>query len=217
MPALVIARTGSIPVTGSNPQVRIASQSITAGQTGSLERVEFQLAQGAGQGLLGIGLVDGDWSLNQSLEPFFFVGVASQFLPTTLQTTDQGVLFAIDLSGSGYRVQPGRVFSAVFTFQPFAQTGWASLVTGIGTSFVPGQQPTFQLNNYAGGTLSMFVNGSSQPSILNGDVGLRTFVNTSAIPEPSSWMMLIAGFFTLGVALRRPRRKMQRVRKRLAN
>jgi len=81
-------------------------------------------------------------------------------------------------------------------FQPVTVTGASSPGTVVSITGSPGQpgNPGTTDTQTSGG-------GASAPT---------TLVPIAAIPEPQSWAMMIAGFLTLGLALRRPRRRMQR-------
>jgi PEP-CTERM motif len=208
-PAAVVARTGTYPVNvGGTPTTLpvIYVQTITAGKSGFLDRIDLQLAQGSGTGFLNIGLYAGDWTTNPLAQEINFVGAFSGVLPTLSEALAQTRLFTFSTAGAGYRVDPGSVFSLVFQYQPFAATGWANLLVGSGSNFVPGQTPTFNYNQYAGGSLSRYEfrpSGVVGPTAGPADIGFRTYVDTAGVPEPATWAMLILGFGVIGAALRR--------------
>jgi PEP-CTERM motif len=207
-PAPFVARTGTyaLPIAGMQVVTPVIyAQTITAGKSGTLDRIEMQIAQGSGTGFLNIGLYAGDWTQNPLAQEIDFIGTFSGQLPTLTEALAQTRLFTFSTAGAGYRVNPGSVFSLVFQYQPFADTGWANLLIGSGSPFVPGQTPTFNLNQYAGGTLSRYEfrqTGVVGPTAGPADVGFRTYVDTAGVPEPATWAILILGFGLIGGAMR---------------
>lgn len=207
-PALVVSRVGVIttsPAPGAPLATQVAVQTFTAGVRGTLNSIDLQIRRGLGEGLLGIGLYKGEATPATALNYASYVAVPSFALPTNFEALNQSRLFTFNLVGSGFRVRPGGLYSLAFAHFPFAPgPNWFNLIVGSGSSFVLGQTPTFNFNQYAGGTFKIYVNGTQTPTFIpNNDVGFRTYVNTSAVPEPAIWAMLILGFGLVGGALRR--------------
>jgi hypothetical protein len=204
--ALVLGRVGIVTLQNGTVVRNTYVQTITAGQRGLLDRIDLQIGQGSGPGLLGIGLFDGAWTPLNQTAPLVFNGIFSPFLPSPTAAVDAQQFFTFSAQGAGYRVRPGQVFSLVFAHQPFQPTGSVSLVVGTGTPFVPGQTPSFNLNRYAGGQLDLYVDNETTPRnvALPASVGFRTFVDTAgAVPEPGTWALMILGFGVVGAGLRR--------------
>jgi hypothetical protein len=205
-PVVVASRVGMVPASsaaGAPLDTRFAVQTITAGVRGTLDRVELQIGQNVGQGLFGIGLFDGEWSPTSSAFPLSFAQVPTQFLPSTLEALNQTRLFTFFVGD--YHVAPGQIFSLVFGQFPTAPgTSATSLIIGSGSRFVPGQTPTFNINQYGGGGLTTYSNGVALTGgFPNASVGFRTYVDTAGVPEPATWAMLILGFGMIGGAMRR--------------
>jgi hypothetical protein len=59
----------------------------------------------------------------------------------------------------------------------------------------------------AGGTISFLVDGGSLDNCGFCNLSTALTVQISTVPEPAGWAMMLTGFFALGAALRRSRRK----------
>jgi hypothetical protein len=174
-------------------------QSITAGMTGRLGAFDIAanrfvdlytgapasltLEIRAGDGLSGTLL--GSTTQNLGCNPDAIFGT---FGPCGLR---------FSLSTLGINVTAGQQYTFLLTAGSAAGTvieyGWL----GTSTSFGPPADP------YAGGRkfAALFPNAAQE------DMTFRSLIDTSAnaVPEPSSWAMLIAGFGLIGATLRRRR------------
>lgn len=197
------------PSLPNNPSVQQSGvQTFTAGSAGRLSRIEFQAATlGATppQGLFLLSLIDGDFTAGaNTIYGQALVEFASVPNLAVARTGVTGLVF--DTSAFDYRVTPGQRYSVLFDGIPFLPNQSAALIVGQAT--VPGITPrVFTGTNYAGGRFFFVSNGSvifSTPGDF--DVGFRSYVETiSAVPEPTSWAMMIAGFGIIGAAMRRRR------------
>lgn len=204
-PVAVVARIGEPPAgrVGTN---LFAAQSMTAGQSGFLDRIEFQLASaGPANGFLNLALIDGDFVAG-ARDVFAFAAVPIAFLPTLTQALNGSALFTFDVSGSAFRVAPGQIFSVVFQVTAFEPNAAVLGLIGTGSPFMPGVTPTFAYNNPPGAVLTGYANGDQGPAFtFSGDIGFRSYVDLAAVPEPESWAMMIAGFGLIGAVMRRRR------------
>ena len=176
-------------------------QTITAGSTGLLTRIELQAfkPQQVAADSAYFELIDGD--LDGAWVSIWGPG---RDLPITdfANFTEPGALSSIDVSSLRYRVQPGQKFGFLLTMVSGPQSNLAFRIGDI--SFPPGGgAPLRRYNNYGGGAAYHFSWG--QRVALAGDIGFRTFVDASAVgavPEPSTWAMMLVGFGTLGAVMR---------------
>lgn len=207
-PSLV--RIGEVPPPPSlpnNPSVfQSGVQTFTAGSAGRLSRIEFQAATlgPPQQGLFLLTLIDGDFSAGaNTIFGMSFVEFASVPSLSVAATGVTGLIF--DTSAFDYRVAPGQRFSVLFDGLPFAPNQSAALI--IGQATVPSITPrVFTGTNYTGGRYFLVSNGTVLSTPVDFDVGFRSYVETlTAVPEPASWAMMIAGFAMAGVAMRRRR------------
>jgi hypothetical protein len=203
-----IVSAGRRVIAGTLRELRYV-QTATAGLNGLLSSIELQ---GYRNGLnppadtLRLTLIDGDYaagarSVIGSRELNAALG------PTSQQSRDLQSFVTFDTTGFGYRVASGQAFSILIELRPVNQTGTFNFTTA--NSFGQVQQPdgTFRFvtegaNYTRGGLFQLASNGA--PLAVQHDVGFRSFVDTAgAVPEPSTWAMLILGFAAIGAAARR--------------
>jgi hypothetical protein len=200
---------GSPSVVFPNPPNNRSVQSFTAGRAGRLAAIEFQIFRPTNfaPGQLVLELIEGDFRSGGNL-----VRGSREFAVGDLRTTATGrelePLLRFDTAEFELDVDIGTRFSVIFSVVPDGQSSTAQLLIGnsLGIEEVPGLgfRPIVERSNYAGGDLaSINSQGNVGPAGLN-DIGFRTFV-VSAVPEPASWAMMIAGFGLAGAVLRRRR------------
>ncbi len=185
-------------------------QTFSAGSAGNLQRVEFQIFAGRTRNdndQLRFTLFDGDYAAGSRLI------VGSQNVSFAQIPDDNSVfigqnLVSFDTSSFAYAIRPGQRYSVAFEALPSVEFARLSAFIGIflGTEPRPGGgfQAITRGSGYTGGD-AFFLSGNGTP-ILGGtpqDIGFRSFVSLSAVPEPGIWVMMIAGFAAIGVAGRR--------------
>jgi hypothetical protein len=167
------------------------SQSFTPAMTGRLNRIDLQIGRFGGDDLrirIGSGeAIDGSYVELLSLD-VAAADVASGF--------DQ--LFSLDLLAHGLTLASGDRYSVILSSTLGGmgnQFGWV-----IGETTVDGDE----LANppYAGGRAFASLDQGGTWQARSVDRPLRTWM-TPAVPEPSTWVMLIAGFGLTGFAVRR--------------
>ena len=202
--SIIFATTGtefqssSVQTVGSAS--RIQSQSVTAGKTGRLARVDVQAQQGSGTGDLIMSIATGI----AGQPGFATLGsftIARADVPTVAGAFAGG-LVSVDVSSLAFDLTPGTVFSIGLAAGPQQVGnnvfGWViDEVTSTGGSLQP--------ISYPGGFNQFSLDGGVIWSTTGLDRGFRTWVDTGAVPEPASWAMLIAGFGLTGAAMRRRR------------
>lgn len=121
--------------------------------------------------------------------------------------------YNFDVSGLKHRLNKGAVFSILLDTNPLS-TGYFFInggYLGLDNSTSPSTVASQHLPNYSGGQLIRLIDGiaSPAPSSINPlDITFATYVDTSgAIPEPTTWSLLILGFGGIGATMRR---RMQR-------
>jgi PEP-CTERM motif len=207
---IVAAPVGERAVPGNANAVvlRGAVQTFTAGTAGFLSYLQFQAGQiGVINGLIGMSLIDGDYEagartvIAQSFTVF-------NALPDLASARNGALALYFDTSAANYYVTPGQRYSVRFDAQPFGPLAALGLIIG----YAEGTQanPVFVGSGYTGGKLFNLVNGEIPAGQEAGsplfDVGFRSFVDeiaNPAVPEPSTWMMMLAGFGLVGIAARR--------------
>jgi hypothetical protein len=105
------------------------------------------------------------------------------------------------------------VFSALYSSNAISYD-----ISSLGISVASGTQYTFNLARTNGGYYAAALtgnnayaagNGYGNNGALSGDMGFRTYVDSTAVsaaPEPATWAMMIGGLAMVGGAIRRNRR-----------
>jgi hypothetical protein len=106
-------------------------------------------------------------------------------------------LASVDTANPG-QTGAGQPFSPFIAQPTGAASGLAATTPGTGTpgTGTPGT-----------GTPGTGTPGTGTPGTGTPGTGTETPDNVSAVPEPSTWAMLLSGFLLIGVALRRGRRR----------
>jgi hypothetical protein len=202
---IITATTGvgfvSSSLQNGNGLNRIQSQSVTAGKTGRLSRVDVQVIANGGTADLSLTIASGiAGEAGYSILGSFVVPRAS--VPNAASSF-AGSLVSVDVSSLGLDVAPGTVFSIGLGALPqtsgINSFGWVFGETADGTG-----DNLVQSINYAGGVNKFSPAALTTWSDPTGfDRGFATYVD--AVPEPGSWAMLIAGFGLTGAVMRRRR------------
>ncbi len=188
-------------------------QSMTAGIAGTLSSVGMQINRpfipDGTTGDFQFSLIDGDFGtgarniLASISIPFFAVNAL----------IDINGLLTIDISELGYAVSSGQKFSIMGQVNTAAPNFTISALLGQvlrDPNNLNGPPIAFYSTNYAGGAMYSF-NGPSPQMVMASpyDIGFRTFVDTgiSAVPETTTWAMMIAGFGLVGGMMRASRQR----------
>jgi hypothetical protein len=192
------------------PQV----QTVTAGRAGLLTQVDLQVVQqGPADGNLILTLIDGDYvdiAHNPSGSPGGFgtvvgsVEIAVADLPT-LADAYAGALTSFDVSGFGFDVAPGQVFSLLLEVTPPADFGDNAAFWVYAYHYLDDYSDFMPLVYPRGYNSATQFDDVFQPTAY--DRSFRTWVDatSSAVPEPASWALMIGGFAIAGYAARRRR------------
>lgn len=202
---IVLVGTSTPPASprNPNPQSSFAAigQTVTAGVSGRLTSIELQglgsLISGSGAFL---GLFNGNLAAGGTLIGAAYAPIASQALS----------LVTFDVSGLNYHVAPGQLYSFGLTYvgQSGPAANFRALVGTFAGANPPAPPTILNYNQYAGGQGYRFLNGG--PAVVQPwDIGFRTFVDLSAaaVPEPSSWLLMIFGFGLVGATMRTRQRR----------
>jgi hypothetical protein len=197
------------PPGSTNPPLvnALVGQTVTAGVTGTLDAIELQgpfwnSGQFGFANAFRFSLYSGNLAAGGTFVESIDVLVGSVLAQSSLNTA---ATFYVDMSPLAYFVNAGDVFS--FSVELLGR-GAFGLVT-IGNVAGTNAAPIFQYNQYAGGG-AYYSNNGSAFGAMAWDVGFRTYVDEAAIPavpESSTWMMMIAGFGLAGLGLRVRRRE----------
>lgn len=182
------AYPGGVAVQGTGlPAGAVHGQTFTVGLDGRLSALELAISvrDEDGSGSLGLSLqrMDG--------EELFATQILGARPANSIRNWWYD--FPIDLTAADILVKAGDQFKIVLTSGPGSANGdfaWYYMSRGVPFS-------------YGGGTA--FVDDSYYHEF-DFDYGFRTYVDTSAVPEPAAWALMIVGFAGTGVALRRSRR-----------
>lgn len=173
------------------------AQTVTAGVTGILSRVDLQVRRGPLAGPLILEIV----SLPLP------TAAGSGVVVGGVTTAFDGQTVSVDVSSLHFAVTAGSSFALLLRAQsisPADRFGWL-----FGEQDVDGA--TVYTRDYAAGVNNIF--NLDNPPLYNVgawgesglDRGFATYVETGAVPEPASWALMIAGFGMTGAALRRRR------------
>lgn len=198
-------RPGSIPPTFNST----LAQTFTAGNFGTLERIEFQIFSGSVRDLndrVRFTLLDGDYAAgSRSIVGFQDVNFSQ--IPSIGSVLAGQNLISFDTSPFAYIIRPGSRYSVVFEVVPGNQVANLSALIGIFEGQIPlpggGFQFVIRGSGYTGGGL-FFLDQNGLPDLTGDpqDIGFRSFVSLTAVPEPETWLMMIVGFAGVGIIAR---------------
>jgi hypothetical protein len=193
------------------PQIRYGfGQSITAGKTGYLDHLDFQIAQmfGQAEGLLTINLYDGD-VLEGAANLVTSMSLDAAQVPKDFSAPFPSDYVSFNVRDSDFFVTAGQRFSVSFGFIPTNGNSSLWIVQGQIRANADGMSSDMAYNDYAGGQMKFYTSYlDAYVSTTDGDIGFRSFVDEAAapaVPEPASWAMMIGGFALAGGALRQRR------------
>jgi hypothetical protein len=184
----------------SSPFVRLQSQSITAGKTGLLSRVDLQVVSFNPSAGLIVSIASGIVT-QPGYSPIGSVIVPFASVPTLAQSY-AGALVSVDVSSLGFNVTAGDIFSIMIGSE-VSTSGGNTFGWVLGETLNGDTATLVQTINYAGGYNQLSDNGGASWIVSGADRGFATYVDT--VPEPGSWAMLIAGFGLTGAVMRRRR------------
>ena len=183
-------------------------QSVTAGLTGTLTRLDLQLLP-QGQGgtpadKFWIELLDGEPGTDGPRVVSARKSFDMADLPTAA-ASNQGALFSADLSDLGFQVVANTKFSYAITIaSDSVGTRGPSVVFGYRAGVDAEGFPIDIGIEYLGGYNTLLQTDGTR--LRSGfDRAFRTWVDVAGVPEPETWAMMICGFAAAGVAMRRKR------------
>ncbi|KQW70533.1 hypothetical protein ASE17_16750 [Phenylobacterium sp. Root77] len=186
-----------------------ALQTWTVGRSGVLDQIDIF---GAATSLRTNDNIAIDWDQHDFLVTLTILAGGTALNPGTIELGSvtksaleigaQRRVTNFDLSSLGIAVEQGDVL----TFKMAVETcgGYAICHSGW-TSYIAATQPDETSSHYAGGSAFSIQNSRIYSEGYAYDLNFRTWV--SAVPEPSTWAMMIAGFGLTGSALRRRKRR----------
>lgn len=175
------------------------AQSVTAGVSGLLDRVDLQIWRIVGDAdlVLTIGageVTDVGWA------PFASVSLPYFEIPTIAQVNAGGYV-TFDVGSLGFHQTAGQTFTLMLTIGASPVTNAYGWVFG---QSLDGGETTINGVVYDGGVNRISTDKGATWSIAGYDRGFRTWV-AGGVPEPATWAMLIIGFGAVGAAARRRR------------
>lgn len=208
-PIAVAVPVGDLsPSAGAPVASFVGLQTITPSLNGILDHIDLQVTHSFNPGALSLSLYAGNPLLGGAL--LTFSDFDSLALPDPIDAFDQTQLLTFDVRSANFSVVPGQTFAIGFEFTPVGAEGWASVIIGAGDPFGTNPGLDIDFNDYAGGEFFLLQIGNPNGQVLGGDIGFRSFVDTVAVsgpsvPEPQSWVMMVAGLGLLGGVLRMKR------------
>lgn len=186
---------------GGQPSGRALSQTWTVGKTGKLDRVDLVTVAVGRESLDGVTFdYDKDFSITLTI---LRGGTASapggvQVASISKMSSEIGKsgFLGFDLGDQAFSASAGDILTWTMSVGSCPEIYFCSRIWGNLYSFNDGSTS----NGYAGG--SMFAMGRDGPVIVPAhDLNFRTWM--SAVPEPTTWAMMIVGFGLAGATLRR--------------
>jgi hypothetical protein len=182
-----------------------AMQTWTVGQSGILDRIDIY---GAATSLRTNDNVNIYWDQHDFLVTLTILGGGTALKPGTvelgsvtksaLEIGAQRRVTNFDLSSLGIAAEQGDILTFRMTVEAcggyaYCHNGW--------TSYIAATDPDESSSHYAGGSAFNILDSRVYSEGYAYDLNFRTWM--SAVPEPSTWAMMIAGFGLTGAALRR--------------
>jgi hypothetical protein len=208
------------------------AQTVTAGISGRLTRIDLGLSQihswEPGIKVLNLSIYDGDFTgAGDKVYPDGSPGgfgqlIGNKHIVINDFPVDQfSPMVSIDVRSMGFYVQPGQTFTMVLNYlSPTGGVSWSEGAYDFWINLVPcdygicvDYEEQDYYNSYIGGYSSVKIAAVDanwyNPSSWLGpvDFNFQTWVDPDlrpgwSVPEPASWMLLIAGFGLMGTALR---------------
>lgn len=174
---------------------RWQAQSVVAGLSGTLARVDLWLIQGGGEEDLLLRIGRGQVT-DAGFEPFATFVIPRGTVANSIEA-NAGAFATVDVSSAGFDLVAGDRFSLFLEAEPGVRFrnnfGWV-FGNDIGTNAV-----------YEPGVNRFSTNFGASWQVTGVDRAFRTWVDPAAgaIPEPGTWAMMVAGFGLVGMAARR--------------
>jgi hypothetical protein len=177
------------------------SQSLTAGLTGKLKRIDLRPVRLGGAADLIVSVARGIVG-----RPGYTVLGTNQVAHTDVPLSSDiiaGSFLSVDVSSLDAQLHPGQILSIGLTAATPA-SGTNAFAWAYGE--MDGDGNIINFATYADGYNQRSNDGGATWLPTFYDRSFRTWVDTSFVPEPASWAMIISGFGLMGAAMRRQRK-----------
>ena len=203
--------TGMVPT--GYPVHQTMLQTVTAGVSGALTRLDLKVRQAYGSGnmellvfnggYLGEGVGAGDYG-NVAARVVFSLASLPQKTSGMAAWDGTETVTSFDLSSAAFRLVAGQVYSfSLRSAEPYGTVN-AALLTTSSQAYTGGRQ-------YVSSNIGLRYLNYNDPA-----VQFRTFVDNgldvAAVPEPATWAMMMLGFGTMGYTMRRKNKATTRIR-----
>jgi hypothetical protein len=208
--AILSATFGEMPLPPDSQLHTLSGvQTFTAGTAGILDHIDFQAYDNSPSSpptFLKLSLIDGDYTAG-ARNVLISAEISSETLPDKIAARTGVLGLSFNTSSAGYAVTSGQHYSVLFEAIPSKPTN-IGVIIGYAINQPFGTEYTSP--DYAGGEWSGIKDGVIEPTppIPNWgpfNAGFASYVlqaDTGAVPEPASWVLMIAGFGAIGGVLR---------------
>jgi len=180
-----------------------AVQTITAGQNGVLNSILFAVMGSPTAGNLKLTIIDGDYMTGSR------TSVGSVVVPLSALPSDTPAhpAYSFDVSSLVYKVATGQKYSVLLETEYQTELFNGAWFGAGFADFIDNPDGTFSVGKiystgYEGGSLSALIDGTLEVDPYDYDLMFATYVDTNAVPEPSTWAMMILGFGIVGAGVR---------------